>query len=167
MTVVYICGTAGTGKTTISTYLKKYGFFVINLSHLVKHNKLYLGYDAERDSLIIDEEKLNEHVKNLVKKKKQEKIVIEGIGAEALPDELADLCVVLTCSIKTLKERLKSKGYSERKIMENLEAEKFGIILGDAESKFFNKVLTLDTSKLTPEQAAEKIVEKLRELKKL
>lgn len=162
MTTILICGSPGTGKTTIANYLKKYGFEIINLSHFVISNKLYLGYDTIRDSYIIDEEALIKKIKERISKEKN--VVIEGIGAEILPDELADLCVVLTCDIKELEKRLKNKGYPPSKIYENLEAERFSIILNTALENFKQKVIVFDTSRYSEVEIVNKILTKLREV---
>ncbi|MGQ4890955.1 MAG: adenylate kinase family protein [Candidatus Njordarchaeia archaeon] len=165
MVVIAICGTPGTGKTTIATYLEKYGFEVINLSKFVIKNKLYIGYDAQRDSYIIDPKKVVQALKEVISRKKGEGLVIEGIGAEAIPENLVDICVVLTCDIPVLEQRLKEKGYNNKKIEENLEAERFSEILIDALENFKGKVITFNTAKDNPENIVKKILEKIKELR--
>ena len=165
MVIIAICGTPGTGKTTIATYLKKYGFEVINLSKFVIKNKLYIGYDAERDSYIMDPDKVVEALKNFLSQGKNRNLVIEGIGAESLPEDIVDICAVLTCDPKVLQQRLKEKGYNNKKIEENLEAERFSEILIDALENFKEKVITFNTAKSKPDEIVEKILEKIRELR--
>ncbi len=159
--VIYICGTPGTGKTTLSKYLEKYGFYIINLPKLLREKKLYLGYDAERDSLIIDEKSLINEIRKIVQESDSEAIAIEGLGAEILPPDLASMCVVLVCEPKELERRLREKGYSEEKIRENLEAERFSIILGDALETFGDKVVVYDTSKLEIKEIVEDILKRI------
>jgi len=159
--VIYICGTPGTGKTTLSKYLEKYGFYIINLPQFLRDNKLYLGYDAIRDSLIINEKSLIKKIKETIHEINSKFIAIEGIGAEILPPELATLCVVLVCEPKELEKRLRVKRYPEEKIRENLEAERLSVILGEALEYFGNKVVVYDTSKLGIKEIVADLLERL------
>ncbi len=164
MVVIAICGSPGTGKTTIANYFKEYGFYVLNISQFIIDNELYIGYDAKRDSYIIDETLFLTRIKEFIANNSDKNIVIEGIGAEILPKDLIDYCIVLTCDIRVLKKRLESKGYNKRKIEENLEAEKFSEILIDAMENFGEKVLTFDTSKESPQDIFNRIMEKIKEI---
>ena len=55
---ILITGTPGTGKTTLCEALaERTGFTHINISDLVKEYELHDGYDAEHDTLLINEDK--------------------------------------------------------------------------------------------------------------
>ena len=73
-----------------------------------------------------------------------------------------DVVIVLVCSKKLLlQERLSSRGYSQSKIDENIEAELLGELLGECMDVFEERIpiLTLDTCKLTVEESVEKVKE--------
>lgn len=145
MVVIAICGTPATGKSSLAEKFKVLGFEVIHLGDFVINNKLYQGYDKRRRVYIIDEERLINKIKEIASKYK--KIVIEGIGAEILPADIVDLCIVLTCEPFELERRMIDKGFPRKKILENLEAERFGIILLEALDNYGKeKTLIIDTT---------------------
>ena len=62
-------------------------------------------------------------------------IVIDSHLSHHLPKKLVSQCIVMRCSLKTLVRRLQKKGYSKRKIRENLEAEIFEVCLQEARER--------------------------------
>lgn len=160
MVVIAICGTPGTGKSKLAELFGKDGFYVINLSKFVIENRLYGGYDKKRDAYIIDEQRLAEGIKEVITR--HSNVVIEGIGAEALPKDIVDVCIVLTCEPFMLEERLLERGFPQEKIQENLEAERFGVIMGEALSNYGEfKVMILDTTYTPIEELYKVIVDEL------
>lgn len=161
MVVIAICGSPGTGKSTFADMLSSYGFHVIHLSKFVIENKLYCGYDRQRSAYIIDEDRLRKKLGGIISTKKS--VIIEGIGAEALPSDWVDLCIVLVCEPYVLRERLERRGFSQDKIDENLEAERFGVILGEAISNYGkSKLVVIDTSNGDFEKIVGVIIDEIR-----
>jgi len=161
LVVIAICGVPGTGKSRLAELFSKNGFYAVHLSQLVVENKLYDGYDKKRDAYIINEHKLVRKVKEIVAK--HSNVVVEGIGAEALPSDIVDVCIVLTCEPFELERRLLERGFPHEKIEENLEAERFGIILGEALSNYGeSKIMVLDTTYTSTEELYRVIVNELR-----
>lgn len=160
--LIIICGTPGTGKTEVAKRLKKYTFDVIHLSDLVIREKLYLKYDAKRETYVIDPDKL---VKKIIEIKNNatKKLIVEGVGAEIIPRELVDICFVLICEPKELGRRLREKGYSLDKVEENLEAERLNLIWGDALDNYGpSKVVVIDTTNLTINDVVQRILSEIR-----
>jgi len=161
LVVIAICGTPGTGKSELAKLFGKNGFCVIHLSRFVIENMLYQGYDKRRGAYIIDEERLVGKLKDILSKYKD--VVIEGVGAEAIPSKLVDICIVLTCEPFMLERRLTERGFPYEKIQENLEAERFGIILGEAISNYGrSKVMVFDTTYTSIEELYRVVVDELR-----
>jgi len=160
--LILICGSPGTGKTTIAKELEKYGFKIIHLGDLVIKEKLYIGYDEERGAYVLDPDRV---VKRLIEieSKSDAPVIVEGVGAEIVPKEKVDVCFVLICEPRELKKRLERKGYPPKKIEENLEAERMSIILGEALDNYGEKVVVIDTTNISTKEAVERI---LREFKK-
>ena len=74
--------------------------------------------------------------------------------------------VVLRCEPMILKSRLSRRGYSSRKIIDNVEAELIGLIASDVVAKFGReKTLEFDTTASTPASASKSIVRLVRDQK--
>ena len=59
--VIIVTGTPATGKTTFAKRLaQEKGYKYLDLTVFIKEKGLYEGNDTERDSLIVDEDKLIE-----------------------------------------------------------------------------------------------------------
>ena len=134
--LVVITGTPGVGKSTLAKQLsKKLGFYRLDLSKYYK--QISAGYNRRKKCYDIDlpkfEKLVGGKIKELIEGQKKEKrqksqkgLIIDSHIAHLLPRKWVDLCVVLTCSdLKKLEKRLEKRGYSRRKIQENLEAEIF------------------------------------------
>jgi len=66
--------------------------------------------------------------------------------------------VVLRCEPSVLKQRLGSRGYSEAKMLANVEAELIGATYADALRAFGRKTVEEDTTYLTPDEAAAEVL---------
>jgi len=70
--------------------------------------------------------------------------------------------VILRCDPGVLKTRLARRGYSARKLRENVEAELIGVVSADAYSAFGPNCFEFDTTRTTPGGAAERVVRLLQ-----
>ncbi|MEX0568913.1 MAG: adenylate kinase family protein [Candidatus Njordarchaeota archaeon] len=145
MVVIAICGTPGTGKSSLAEKFRSLGFEVVHLTEFVVRNELYQGYDKKRGSYIIDEDRMINALKIVFRN--SENVVVEGLGAEILPKDIVDMCIVLTCQPFVLEQRLLERGYGQEKIDENLDAERFGVILADVMANYDkSKIIIIDTT---------------------
>ena len=149
-----ITGTPGTGKSTVARILsKKLGLPIYNISEVVKKEKLYSEFDERRDAFIVDIEKLE----NFFEDKKD--FIAEGLVAHYIP---SDILVILRVNPEKISERLAGRGYSEEKIKENEEAERFAVIATEAiENPKAKRILHIDTTNRTPEEIVELILKGL------
>jgi len=142
---VIVTGSAGTGKTTVAKALaKKFKLKYMDVNKIIKENKLVEGYDKELDTKLVDVNKLVKVLIKIIKRNKN--IVIDSHLSHYLPKKYVDWCVVVKCNLKILKKRLKKRGYSERKIRENLDSEIFNVCLNEAREKKHN-IIVIDTTK--------------------
>lgn len=139
MKVIVISGTPGTGKTLIAKKLsEKISAKVISLSEFAVKKDLILSFDSKRDTYVIDEEKIVPEIINLIKMGRNQDIsnlIIEGHLTDIIPEEFIDFVIVLRCEPDILHKRLKSRGYSKEKIIENVQSE----ILGNCANFFVEK----------------------------
>lgn len=163
MSIIVICGTPGTGKTTLGDFLEQAGYEVIHLTDFVRNNQLYTHYDKDFDSYVIDEQEMIKRVLEIKERviesgKKGGRLVVEGVGATLLPKEEIELCIILTCDPAVIQKRLRAKKYPPLKIEQNIDAENLSVILGDAIERYGReKCVQIDTTELSPEELYQKV----------
>nr|WP_230972404.1 adenylate kinase family protein [Archaeoglobus neptunius] len=138
--MIALTGTPGTGKTAVAEKLKKRGLRVESVIELARKNDSII--DEEGDEVVIDVERLS-------------KTRFDGIVEGHLSHLLSpDLTVVLRCNPLVLKKRLEERGWSEEKVMENVEAELLDVILVEA-LESCPEVYEVDTTNLKVDDVAD------------
>ncbi len=165
--VILITGTPCVGKTTTAKALTaKLNAEYINLTDFAKANALITGQDPERDTLIIDEEKMTQKVTEAIDNSQNPNIVVDGHYAAAVtPKEHVAQVFVLRRHPKELKELMEKRGYSGAKMWENLQAEIIDVCLGEAAEVYASRVCELDVTGKTTEAIVEDIVAVLEKRK--
>ncbi len=147
---VALTGTPGTGKTTVAKILSD-KFRVV---HLNEFREARREYDEARDTYVVDIDYLREKIEAI---QGNDVVIVEGHYAQDMP---VDIAIVLRCHPDELKRRLQRRGYSEIKIMENVEAEAMGIITDECLSVFSpERVYEVDTTNRTPQEVARAVEE--------
>lgn len=166
--LIGLTGTPGTGKTSVSRLLeKKRNWKIIHLNDLIKEKHLYTEVDEKRDAAIADMELIREYLRETVDKNElkeehggeNEVVIIES----HLAHYIADIVIVLRTYPPELEIRLKTRGYSEPKIKENVEAEALDVILVEA-FEWCEKVFEVNTTGKSIEEVGqdiEKIVDNI------
>ncbi len=146
MKTIIVTGSVGSGKTTLAKKLSKFlDFDYIDVNYVVKKNKLAESYDESKKCNIVDVEKLNKFLIELIKESVVG-LVIDSHMGHYLPKKYVNICVVTKCNIGVLKKRLKKRNYSLQKIKDNIEAEIFNTCFEEAKENR-HKILLVDTSK--------------------
>ncbi|KYK25571.1 hypothetical protein AYK25_05135 [Thermoplasmatales archaeon SM1-50] len=145
---VALTGTPGTGKTAVTTGLKKQGYTIVSLHRLAQKNNCVAGIDKTRNSQLIDIHKLNIIIKKNFAT--DTLVFFEGHIAHLL--SCMEKVIVLRCHPKELKKRLLKKRWRMKKIMENIEAEIIDIILCEAVQRHSSKnIFEIDTTEKSVE----------------
>ncbi|MEM3506252.1 MAG: adenylate kinase family protein [Candidatus Bathyarchaeia archaeon] len=146
--VIAVSGTPGVGKTSFSKLLaKKLNGKHIDLSKFASKKKFIIGIDSKRRTKIVNMKKLNSKLQKIIKESNCSLILNGHYSPSVLPSKLIDFVIVLRCNPLKLKKRLKARGYSKKKIHENVCAEALDVCTYEAiESCGINKVYELDTT---------------------
>ncbi len=160
MTVVAITGTPATGKTTVAALVgKKLNWKVIDLNELAHQKELYSGYDEERQTHVVDLDKIQDALDMIF----VPDLIIESHYAHEMK---CDYAIVLRVSPDELRERARDKGWTRKKTEENVLAEIMEVCKHEA-MEAGKKVLEVDTTGKTPARISLDISRMIRKLKKL
>jgi adenylate kinase len=158
--VILITGTPCVGKTTAAKELvSKLGAQYINLTDFAKTFGLTQGEDAERKTIIIDEEKMRQKLTETIEASGSPYIIVDGHYAAAVtPKNLVNSVFVLRRNPKELKEFMEKCGFSDAKLYENLSAEILDSCLVEAMQTQAGKVCELDVTGKTVEETVNEIM---------
>lgn len=156
--IVSITGTPGTGKTTIARLLQDKNILVIDLKEVAINQGFIESHDMKRDSIIIDINAINQFIVDTYQS--DNVMVIEGLVSHFL--ECIDEVIVFRCHPRVLKKRLIKRGWTWKKIKENLEAEMLDVILCESiEQQGMKNIHEIDTSKISIEKTIEAVYHKV------
>jgi adenylate kinase len=155
--VIVIAGVPGVGKTTVAGALAdRLECPVIGVSELAMKEDILLGRDHERETDVVNLQKLKERVGDTVSATKGP-IIVEGHYAyDVVPIGLVSHAIVLRRAPWVLKEELRERDYSDKKIRENVEAELLDLPLVEAiEALGPERVCEVDTTGRTLDDTAD------------
>ncbi|MFA5868718.1 MAG: adenylate kinase family protein [Candidatus Bathyarchaeia archaeon] len=158
--VVLITGVPGTGKTTVSSILaNSLGGDHVEITHLVRDGGMSLNWDQSRATSIADVKALRHALSNIIAASTKPVVVDGHYSPDVVPRDAATLVVVLRRAPWVLRAQLQQRGYSPRKIRENVEAELIGTCLVDAlESQDHAKICEIDTTGQAPEETVKLVL---------
>ena len=155
------------GKTTTAKALAaKLDAAYINLTDYAKTNNLIEGEDKERNTLIIDEERMQEKLAETIDETDNANVIVDGHYASAVtPTQHTALVFVLRRNPKELKLFMEKCGYTGSKLWENLQAEILDVVLGEAVEVHMGRVCELDVTGMSTEAVVEAILAVLEKRK--
>lgn len=166
--VILITGTPCTGKTTLAKQLTtKLDALYVNLTDFAKANGLTSGEDQQRNTTIIDEEKMRKKLTETINQTEKATVIVDGHYASAVvSSNLATHVFVLRRNPIELKEFMQKCKFSEAKLYENLSAEILDVCLVEALREQEGKVCELDVTGKTVEETVNEVLAVLQEGKK-
>lgn len=158
---IIITGGPGTGKTVISAKLaKQMDIPLVDIKKIVNKNRIFEKKGKEK---IVDVGTLKRKLLPLIKKNRS--YILEGhLACEIkLP---CDFVFVLRTNPKKLMKRLSKRGYSKKKIHENLLAEMLDYCTQRVETVYKKQPLELDTGRRSIKTCISEILNAIRKRKK-
>ncbi|KAK3676371.1 factor activating pos9 [Recurvomyces mirabilis] len=133
---IIITGTPGVGKTTHCQQLaSSTGLHHLDINDVVKkHNIGESSTDPEDpNTKIVDEDRLLDCIENDLEEGGQ---IIDWHACDLFPPSLIDLVCVIRCDNQVLYDRLKKRGYGEKKLQENMDCEIMEVLLQEARDAY-------------------------------
>ena len=127
-------GTPGVGKTTLCSLLAdRFGYEHVEVGKLASAERLYLGYDESRKTLIADVKRLREEVDRVIGKCGSEVLLLDGHYAhELVPPSATSGVFVIRLDPLVLYRRSVKLHADESKARENALSEFIGAISYEA-----------------------------------
>lgn len=125
---------------------------IISLGELVEREKLYSHIDADRDTKVADLDRLVPRVVELIEKA-EDLVIVEGHYADIVPSSFVNVVIILRTHPEVLSKRLEAKGWSEKKVRENVQAEILGSCTFNALNTYGSEyVFEIDTTHLSKKE---------------
>lgn len=136
---ILVTGTPGTGKTTTSSALSESTQLRhICVGDLVKEKNLHDGWDADLDCYVINEDLVCDELEDFMEEGGN---IVDYHGCDFFPERWFDLVVVLQTENSVLYDRLHNRGYSEKKLQNNIECEIFQVLLEEAKESYSEDIV--------------------------
>ena len=162
--VILVTGTPCVGKTSVARLLaSKLDALYVNLTELAVRENLISGKDEERDSIIVDENRMRHKIREIIEGCDQNDIVIDGhYAVSVVPKKLVTYVFVLRRDPVELRKFMEQCGFSGRKLWENLASEILDVCLVDALNVHGKeKVCELDVTSKSVEEVISEILDVL------
>lgn len=108
------------------------------MGDLVKARDLHSGRDEEFDCLVLDEDKVVDEMEELMAEGGK---IVDFHTCDFFPERWFDLVVVLRVDNTTLFDRLTKRGYSEKKVAENVECEIMQVVQQEAAESYAPEIV--------------------------
>ena len=163
-----ITGTPAVGKTAVSRLLaSKLDAVHVNLTELVKRERLTSGIDKVRKTLIADTDRVSKRVQEIIRSSQRDVIIDGHLAADVAPAKDVHVVFVLRRDPDELKGLMENRGFKGMKLWENLAAEILDVCLWEAVSACGpDKVCEINVSGKRVEDIVESMISVLEGRKK-
>ncbi|TGZ83957.1 P-loop containing nucleoside triphosphate hydrolase protein [Ascodesmis nigricans] len=163
---VIITGTPGVGKSSHCEQLaSQTSLKHLSINDVVKEHSLHTEYDTTLSTLVVDEDKLLDHVEPILEEGGN---IVDWHVCDIFPERLIDLVVVLRAGTEALYDRLTARNYANVKLQENLDAEIMGMVEEEAREGYEEDIVMVLESNTVEDmeknlEEIEKRIQKWRE----
>ncbi|XP_050725325.1 adenylate kinase isoenzyme 6-like [Eriocheir sinensis] len=136
---ILITGTPGVGKSTLAQQLgERTGLEWISVGDLAKDNNFFDGYDDERDCPILDEDKVLDELEDMIEEGGK---ILDYHGSDFFPERFFDIVFVLRTDNTILYDRLAARGYTGKKLEDNVECEIMAVLRDEAKESYKEEIV--------------------------
>ncbi|CAH0727571.1 unnamed protein product, partial [Brenthis ino] len=136
---ILITGTPGVGKSSISRLLSdRTKFEWREVSRLAEEYNCLDEYDPEYQCPFLNEDKLLDIMEGMMSKGGN---IVDYHGCEFFPERWFDAVFVIRTNNTALYDRLKARGYTGKKLEDNIQCEIFETLLEEAQSSYKPEVI--------------------------
>ncbi|MBT0160471.1 AAA family ATPase [Candidatus Bathyarchaeota archaeon A05DMB-2] len=167
--VILITGTPCVGKTTTAKQLTtRLNARYINLTEFAETHNLTMEKDAERNTIIINEQKMLKEMRQTIDAEEKPAIIVDGhFAAAVVPKDYVTRIFVLRRNPIELRGFMEKCGFQGNKLWENLASEILDVCLIEAlQEHGKEKVCELDITGKTVDVVVDEIIAVLNENKK-
>jgi adenylate kinase len=160
--IIIITGTPCVGKTSIANLLaSKLDALHVNLTELAIRENLVSSRNEKRNSIIIDEVKMQRKIREIIKNSGEKNVIVDGhYAASVVPKKLVTHIFVLRRDPTELKIFMEKRGFTNHKLWENLASEILDVCLVDAlKIHGKEKVCELNVTGKNAEEAVNEILQ--------
>jgi len=131
---ILITGTPGTGKSTLSSEIGQLSSLEwINVGEIAKTNNLFEGFDESLNCHIIDEDQIISELEDTILEGGK---IVDYHSCDFFPEDWFDIVFVLSTDNTILYDRLIRRGYSGKKLENNIQCEIFQTLLDEAKEAY-------------------------------
>jgi adenylate kinase len=160
--IIIVTGTPCVGKTSIANLLaSKLDALHVNLTELAIRENLVSSRDEKRNSIIVDEVKMQRKICEIIKNSGEKTVIVDGhYAASVVPKKLVTHIFVLRRDPAELKIFMEKRGFTNHKLWENLASEILDVCLVDAlKIHGKEKVCELNVTGKSAEEAVNEILQ--------
>ena len=156
---VLVTGTPGVGKTELCEKLAgACGLRHVEVGALVRAEGLHEGWDEEFECHVLDEDGVCDALEPVLA---AGGAVVDHHGCDWFPERWFDLVVVLRADNGVLHRRLTDRGYSSKKLENNIDCEIMQVVLEEAMESYAKDIVMVLQSDTADDQASN--IERIRE----
>ncbi|XP_012277074.1 adenylate kinase isoenzyme 6 [Orussus abietinus] len=151
---ILVTGTPGVGKSLLCQELAgKTGLIWLDVSKIAVENKCLEEFDEVYQCPVLDEDKLLDGMEDLMSEGGN---IVDYHGADFFPERWFDIVFVLRTDNTILYDRLAARGYSGKKLEDNIDCEIFQTILEEARESYREEIVH-ELQSNTPEELHENV----------
>ncbi|KAK6624298.1 Adenylate kinase isoenzyme 6 [Polyplax serrata] len=136
---ILITGTPGVGKSTLAEKLAEItGLKWVNIGKVAQENNCYEEYDEEYECPVLDEDRVIDVLDEQISAGGN---IVDYHGSDFFPKRWFDIVFVLRTDTSNLHDRLSDRGYSQKKLHDNIQCEIFQMMLEEAKESYDESIV--------------------------